>query len=297
MKTEKNIFLAFILNLAFSIFEFVGGIFTGSVAIISDAIHDIGDATSIGIAFFLEKKSKNQPDEKYTYGYTRYSIIGSVITTLILLFGSVMVIYNAIVRIINPNEINYNGMIVFAIVGVLVNFVAALLTREGDSLNQKAVNLHMLEDVLGWVIVLIGAIVMRFTNFYILDPLMSIGVAIFIFVNAIKNLKEVLELFLEKVPHNIDVNELKEHIGKIDGVLNIHHIHIWSIDGHNNYATMHIVAEGDSHNIKNQIREELKEHGIGHVTLEIEAKNEHCHEEHCHIEFTSSAHHHHHHHH
>lgn len=297
MKTEKNIFLAFILNLAFSIFEFVGGIFTGSVAIISDAIHDIGDATSIGIAFFLEKKSKKQPDEKYTYGYTRYSIIGSVITTLILLFGSVMVIYNAIVRIINPTEINYNGMIVFAIVGVLVNFVAALLTREGDSLNQKAVNLHMLEDVLGWVVVLIGAIVMRFTNFYILDPLMSIGVAIFIFVNAIKNLKEVLELFLEKVPHNIDVNELKEHIGKIDGVLNIHHIHIWSMDGHNNYATMHIVAEGDSHNIKKQIREELNEHGIGHVTLEIEAKNEQCHEEHCHIEFTSSTHHHHHHHH
>ncbi len=296
MKTEKNIFLAFILNLAFSIFEFVGGIFTGSVAIISDAIHDIGDATSIGIAFFLEKKSKKQPDEKYTYGYTRYSIIGSVITTLILLFGSVMVIYNAIVRIINPTEINYNGMIVFAIVGVLVNFVAALLTREGDSLNQKAVNLHMLEDVLGWVAVLIGAIVMRFTNFYILDPLMSIGVAIFIFVNAIKNLKEVLELFLEKVPHNIDVNELKEHIGKINGVLNIHHIHIWSMDGHNNYATMHIVAEGDSHNIKKQIREELKEHGIGHVTLEIEAKNEHCHEELCHIEFTSSTHHHHHHH-
>ena len=294
MKTEKNIFLAFILNLAFSIFEFVGGIFTGSVAIISDAIHDIGDATSIGIAFFLEKKSKKQPDEKYTYGYTRYSIIGSVITTLFLLFGSVMVIYNAIVRIINPTEINYNGMIVFAIVGVLVNFVAALLTCEGDSLNQKAVNLHMLEDVLGWVIVLIGAIVMRFTNFYILDPLMSIGVAIFIFVNAIKNLKEVLELFLEKVPHNIDVNELKEHIGKIDGVLNIHHIHIWSIDGHNNYATMHIVAEGDSHNIKKQIREELKEHGVGHVTLEIEAKNEHCHEKHCHIEFTSSTRHHHH---
>lgn len=295
MKTEKNILLAFILNLAFSIFEFFGGIFTGSVAIISDAIHDIGDATSIGIAFFLEKKSKRQPDEKYTYGYARYSVIGSVITTLILLFGSVMVIYNAIVRIINPTEINYNGMVIFAVIGVLVNFVATLLTRRGDSLNQKAVNLHMLEDVLGWIVVLIGAIVMRFTDFYIIDPLMSIGVAIFIFVNAIKNLKEVLELFLEKVPHNIDINELKEHIGKIDGVLNIHHIHIWSMDGHNNYATMHVVAEGDNHTIKKKIREELKEHGIGHITLEIEAKNEHCHEEHCHIEFTSSTHHHHHH--
>ena len=143
MKTEKNIFIAFVLNLAFSIFEFIGGIFTGSVAIISDAIHDIGDATSIGVAFFLEKKSKKQPDEKYTYGYARYSVIGSVLTTLILLFGSAMVIYNAVLRIINPSEINYNGMIIFAIVGVCVNFGAAILTRDGDSLNQKAVNLHM----------------------------------------------------------------------------------------------------------------------------------------------------------
>ena len=190
MKTEKNILFAFIINLIFSIFEFAGGIFTGSVAIISDAIHDIGDATSIGIAFFLEKKSKKQPDEKYTYGYARYSVIGSVITTLILLFGSIMVIYNAIEKIINPSDINYNGMIVFALVGVSVNFIAALLTKEGNSLNQKAVNLHMLEDVLGWLIVLIGAIVMRFTDLSIIDPLMSIGVAIFILISSIKNLKE-----------------------------------------------------------------------------------------------------------
>ena len=115
MRTEKNILVAFVLNLLFSIFEFVGGIFTGSVAIISDAIHDIGDALSIGISYFLEKKSKKQPDDVYTYGYARYSVIGSVITTLILLFGSVMVIYNAILRIINPVPINYNGMILFAV--------------------------------------------------------------------------------------------------------------------------------------------------------------------------------------
>ena len=180
MKTEKNILFAFILNLAFSIFEFFGGIFTGSIAILSDAVHDIGDATSIGIAFLLEKKSKRHPDEKYTYGYARYSLLGGVITTVILLLGSTMVVYNAVKRIINPVEIHYNGMILFAIVGVLVNFVAAFLTREGDSLNQKAVNLHMLEDVLGWAVVLVGAIVMRFTDFSLLDPILSIGVALFI---------------------------------------------------------------------------------------------------------------------
>ena len=297
MKTEKNILIAFILNLAFSIFEFAGGIFTGSVAIISDAVHDIGDAVSIGISYFFEKKSKKQPDEKYTYGYARYSIIGSVITTLILLFGSVMVISNAINKIIEPTEINYNGMIIFAIIGVCVNFGAAFFTREGDSLNQKAVNLHMLEDVLGWVVVLVGAIVMRFTDFTLIDPIMSIGVAVFILVNAIKNLKEVIDLFLEKTPHGIDINEIKEHIAEIDGVQDVHHIHIWSMDGQSNYATMHIVTNSDSNQIKHKIREELKEHGIGHVTLELEAESEHCHEKYCHVEVeaSSSGHHHHHH--
>ena len=295
MKTEKNILIAFILNLAFSIFEFLGGIFTGSVAIVSDAVHDIGDAASIGVAFFLEKKSKKQPDEKYTYGYAGYSVIGSAITTLILLLGSAAVIYNAVLRIITPTEINYNGMIFFAIVGVVVNFSAALLTRDGDSLNQKAVNLHMTEDVLGWLVVLGGAIVMRFTDISIIDPLMSIGVAVFILINAIKNLREVLEIFLEKTPRNINVVELKEHICEIDGVIDVHHVHAWSIDGHNNYATMHVVVNGNFHDIKEKIREELRGHGVFHVTLELEAVGENCHERNCHVEHTFSAEHHHHH--
>ena len=297
MKTEKNILIAFILNLSFSVFEIIGGFFTGSVAIVSDAVHDLGDATSIGISYFLEKKSKKQPDNTYTYGYARFSVMGSVITTLILLFGSVMVIYNAILRIINPVEINYNGMIVFAIVGALVNFLAAYFTKDGDSLNQKAVNLHMLEDVLGWIVVLVGAIIMRFTDIRIIDPLMSMGVAIFIFVNALKNLKEVLDLFLEKIPNNISIEEIKNHIKEIDGVVDVHHIHIWSMDGYLNYATMHIVANENSHEIKDKIREELKEHGVGHATLEIESPTDHCHEEHCHIEETHQSHSHHHHHH
>ncbi|MBQ5590211.1 MAG: cation transporter [Clostridia bacterium] len=297
MKTEKNILIAFILNLCFSIFEFFGGLFTGSVAILSDAIHDIGDASSIGISYFLEKKSKKQPDETYTYGYARYSVIGSVITTLILLFGSVAVVFGAIRRIINPVEINYDGMIIFAIVGVVVNFLAAYFTREGDSLNQKAVNLHMLEDVLGWIVVLVGAIVMRFTDFALIDPILSIGVAVFIFINAIKNLKSAIDLFLEKAPDNIDLDEIKEHILSIQGVIDVHHIHLWSLDGQNNYITMHVVTSADPHEIKHKIREELQEHGVGHATLELETENEHCHEKDCHIEFNAHSHHHHHHHH
>lgn len=298
MKTEKNILIAFLLNLSFSIFEFVGGIFTGSVAILSDAVHDIGDAASIGVSYFLEKKSKKQPDETYTYGYARFSVIGSVITTFILLFGSVAVIYNAVIRIFNPVEINYNGMIIFAVIGAVVNFCAAYFTKDGDSLNQKAVNLHMLEDVLGWTVVLVGAVIMRFTDIRIIDPIMSIGVAIFIFINAVKNLKEVIDLFLAKIPHDVSVEEIYKHIMEIEGVYDVHHIHIWSMDGYHNYATMHVVTDEDAHIIKDKIREELREHGIGHVTLELESEHEHCHEEACHVHFEhSSGHHHHHHHH
>lgn len=297
MNTEKNILIAFVLNLAFSVFEFVGSVFTGSVAIVSDAVHDLGDALSIGMSYFLEKKSKKQPDEKYTYGYARFSILGSIITTAILLFGSAVVIYNAVRRIFNPAEINYDGMIIFAVIGVCVNFIAAIITRKGDSLNQKAVNLHMLEDVLGWLVVLVGAVVMKFTDIAIIDPVMSIGVALFIFINAFKNLKDAMGLFLEQTPKSIDVAEITEHLQEIEGVVDLHHVHIWSLDGQNNYATMHIVVKSIDEGIKTAVREELKHHGIGHVTLELEREGEQCAEEICHVDFHSHSHHGHHHHH
>lgn len=295
MKTEKNILIAFILNLSFSIFEFFGGLFTNSVAILSDSIHDLGDALSIGISYFLEKKSKKKADSKYTYGYVRYSVLGGVITTTILLVGSILVIIGAIKRLFNPVEVNYSGMIIFAIIGVVLNFLAAYVTKDGDSINQKSVNLHMLEDVLGWIVVLIGAIIMNFTDIKLLDSLMSIGVATFILINSLKNLKQVLDLFLEKTPKDIDLEELKEHLLKIKDVEDIHHIHVWSIDGFNNYATMHIVSKSkDIKEVKKQIREELEEHNICHSILETE--DEACDDKECHININKELHHHHHHH-
>ncbi len=296
MKTEKNILVAFVLNLMFSVFELVGGFFTGSVAIMSDALHDIGDAISIGLSYFLEKKSKKQPDTEYTFGYLRYSVTGSVFTTLILFSGSIMVIINALIKIINPDEINYNGMIIFAVIGVVVNLFATFATREGDSLNQRAVNLHMLEDTLGWIVVLIGAVIMRFTDLAILDPLMSIGVSIFIIINATKNLKEALELFLEKTPRGVNIEEIKKHVLAIQGVLDVHHIHVWSMDGNLNYATMHIVTNEFTHSMKEKIRQELKEHDICHVTLELETENEKCDAICCNVNNIEHLHHHHHHH-
>jgi cobalt-zinc-cadmium efflux system protein len=294
-KTDKNILIAFILNLFFSLLEFVGGTFTGSVAIISDSIHDLGDALSIGISYFLERKSKKKPDDKHTYGYIRYSVLGSTITTVILLTGSLLVIYNAILRIINPVEINYDGMIVFAVIGLIINFLAAFFTKEGDSLNQRSVNLHMLEDVLGWVVVLIGAIIMKFVDITYIDPILSIGVAIFILINAYKNLKSSLNVFLEKTPEGIEISELKEHLNEIEEVMDVHHVHVWSMDGFSNFATLHIVAKENSKDLKNKVREELKEHGIHHVTIEIEGEGEDCSSHNCKIENTETGHHHHHH--
>lgn len=295
MKTEKNILIAFLLNLSFSIFELLGGVFTNSVAIISDSIHDMGDALSIGISYFLEKKSKKSPDKQYTYGYSRYSVLGALITTIILLVGSILVIISATKRIMNPVNVNYNGVILFALLGVVVNFLAAYFTRKGDSINQKAVNLHMLEDVLGWFVVLIGALIMRFTDISVLDPILSILVSLFILKSSFKNFKSIIDLFLEKIPVGMSIDEIKEHLSEIEGILDIHHVHIWSIDGYNNYATMHVVVNKETKNIKEKIREELEEHGISHVTIELENKDENCKDTACKVKHLQASMHHHHH--
>ena len=299
MKTQRNILIAFLLNLGFSAFELLGGLYTGSVAIVSDALHDFGDAISIGASWFLERKSNRKPDARFTYGYGRYSVLGAAITNLILLVGSAVVIANAVERIVNPVDINSNGMILMAVLGACMNLAAAWFTHGGESLNEKAVNLHMLEDVLGWVVVLIGALVIRFTNFTLIDPIMSIGVAVFILSHAAQGFGEVLNVFMEKTPEGVDPKELEHHLSHIHHVKGVHHLHIWSLDGYNHYATLHVVAEDcDTAALKQAIRKELEEHGIHHVTMELEKEGEACPEMDCNPRkpHAGCGHHHHHHH-
>lgn len=297
MKSDRKILIAFCLNLFFSLIEFIGGTITGSIAIISDSIHDFGDSLSIGISYAFEKISMKKPNEKYTFGYYRYSVLGSVIQSVILLFGSCWVVYNAVLRLINPVPINYSGMIILGIIGFVVNFAAAYFTAGGESLNQRAINLHMLEDVLGWAIVLIGAVVMHFTNWSFLDSILSVCVAVFIIINSLKSLKSVLDIFLEKTPHEISISEIKEHLLSIDGVCDVHHIHIWSMDGYKNAATLHVVTDSDFGAVKRNVKEELKEHGISHSTVECERVGEVCTDMHCQPQKHEHHHHHHHHHH
>lgn len=270
MKSTTKILVTFLLNISFGIFEFFGGLITNSVAIISDSVHDICDALSIGIAYFLERKSKHRKDSHYTFGYARYSVIGGLITTIILLVSSVLVIYNAILRLLNPVAVDYDGMLFFAIVGLIINSIAVFYTKGGKSINEKAINLHMLEDVMGWIIVIIGSIVIKITEISIIDPILSIIVTIFIVKSAIHHLKEIIDLFLEKTPDDISLSSVKKDILSIKGIKEIHHLHIWSMDGIDNYATMHISYNGKSKKIKDEIRNCLKKYHIKHSTIEIE---------------------------
>ena len=296
MKSKRKIFVAFILNLLFSVLEVIGGIITGSVAITSDAIHDFGDATSIGIAYFLERASDKKTNEKYTFGYARFSVLGGLITTLILLVSSIIVVYNAVLRIITPTIIDYNGMLIFALVGLVVNLFATYFTHDGKSINQKAVNLHMLEDVFGWLVVLVGSIVIKYTGLYIIDPILSILVAIFIIINSLKNLIEIFEIFLIKTPKNINISQLIERIKKVNGVIDAHHIHIWTIDGEINCATLHLVVKEKRRKIMIKVKEELEEYEISHTTIEMETPKESCNEISCGIKMENKSCHHSHHH-
>jgi cobalt-zinc-cadmium efflux system protein len=268
MKTKTKILFAFLLNLCFSIFEFVGGIYTGSVSIMSDSIHDFGDAISIGFSYFMEKISEKKPDNKYTYGYSRYSILGGLVTTIILLVGSILIIANAINRLVNPIAINSNGMLIVAVIGCVINFIAMKLTHGNHSINQKAVNLHMLEDMLGWLIVLIGSIIIKFTDFTIIDPIMSICLSIFIIYNVIRNLKPIFEIFTLKVPNNIDIETLKKEILSIHGVTNINRLNIWQLDENNIIATIDVTVNTNEP-IKHKILGIFNTYAIFYVTVEI----------------------------
>lgn len=270
-----NIKIAFFLNLGFSIFEFIGGLLTNSVAIFSDAIHDFGDSLAIGISYFLEKLSHKKADKKLTYGYKRYSILGALFTSTILLIGSCIVVFHAVGRILNPVEVHFTGMLLFSIFGILINGYAAYKTSKSISLNEKSVNLHMLEDVLGWIAVLIGSLLIKITGLSIIDPLLSIVISFIIGIKAVKNVLEVLNVIVESVPSNIDLDALVEQVKLISEVCDVHHVHVWSLDEESVFLTMHVqveknVTKKNYEMVKMAIKEKLKEMEITHSTIEIE---------------------------
>lgn len=284
-RTPENIKIAFLLNLVFSIIEAIGGLLTNSISIISDSLHNLGDSITIGITYFFEKKSKKLPNKEYSYGYLRYTLLGSLIASFILLVGSVIIIYNVVPRLMTPQEVNYDAMIIFGIFGLLINLYAAIKVIRSKEKDKK-INTHLIEDSVIWLFLLIGSICIKVWNLIIIDPILSLLIAVYILYQVYKYMRNIYNIFMEKVPKNIKVDTIKNDIEENENVDNVHHIHIWSMDGVNNYMTAHIhlnkvLSEQDIINVKNSIKNKLREEKISHITLEVEYFNEKCDEEEC----------------
>ncbi|GFD83699.1 cation diffusion facilitator family transporter [Tenacibaculum sp. Mcav3-52] len=283
-----NIAVAFFLNLAFTIIEFIGGFYTNSLAIMSDALHDLGDSLSLGLSWYFQKKSTKKANKKYSYGYKRFSLLGAIINSIVLVIGSVFIIKEAIPRIINPESADAKGMMWLAVLGIIVNGAAVLKLKKGTSINERVVSLHLLEDVLGWVVVLLASIVMQFWNVPVLDPVLSIAIAGFVLYNVYKNIKESLRIILQGTPENISVEEIQQRIVSMKGVESIHDCHLWTMDGEYNVFTAHLVLKDKEtswekwYKMKQEIKQVLHDDfHFEHITLELEFTSQECDYENC----------------
>jgi cobalt-zinc-cadmium efflux system protein len=283
-KDEKNIKIAFFLNVSFTIIEVIGGLLTNSIAILADALHDLGDSLSLGLAWYFQRFSKKGRDEKYSYGYKRFSLLGAIINAIILFGGSIFFLTQSIPRLFNPQVAHAPGMMALAVLGIIVNGIAVLQLRKGNTINEKVVALHLFEDVLGWVAVLIGAIVMHFYNLPIIDPILSIGISAYILINVYKNVKETVRIILQSTPTNVDMAKIQTCLENNPNVNKIHNLHVWSIDGNYNILTANVVVDKQKtmeeiEQIKHLLKTELKDLNIHHPTLEFETNAELCEDE------------------
>lgn len=279
---SKNIAVAFFLNFSFTIIELVGGLLTNSIAILSDALHDFGDSFSLALSWYFEKISKRSPNKRFTYGYKRFSLVGAMINSVVLLVGSTIVVIESVKRVFDPQEIHAQGMFFLAILGVVINGIAVLRTRKGTGVNERVVSLHLLEDVLGWIAVLIVSIVMLFVDVPVLDPLLSIGISVFVLYNVYRNLKVTFTILLQGVPADVDLIGLQQKLQALEGVESVHDLHVWSLDSEYNIASLHAVIPQPYNNtacilqVKSAIKTLLSDEGIPHATIEFETAEEVC---------------------
>lgn len=285
--TSGNIKIAFFLNLGFTVLEIFGGLLTNSIAILSDALHDFGDSLSLGMAWYLENFSKKEHTGKYSYGYRRFSLLGALINSLVLIVGSLFILSEAIPRLINPEHSHAPGMILFAVGGILVNGAAVLRLKGDRSMNARVVAWHLMEDVLGWVAVLVVGITLLFSDIRILDPVLSILITLYVLFNVVKNLKKTLELFLQASPAEINIADIEKALLAIEDVKSTHHTHLWSLDGEHHVLSTHIVIDKNASKerlieIKQHCKALFNEHHFEHITIEVEFEAEDCSMNHAH---------------
>ena len=273
MSSKTSIWLAFFLNLSFSVVEFIfGGIFNSS-AVLADAVHDLGDALAIGLSACLETISNRQEDKRYTLGYKRFSLLGAMLTALILLTGSVMMLLENIPRLLSPQPVNYQGMLWLGVIAILINLLASLIVRKGQTKNEAILTLHFLEDILGWLAVILVAGILYVTDWYFLDPLLSLLISSFILWKAIPRFWSTLKIFLDAVPEGVETAKLEKELARLTNVKSVHQLSIWSMDGLENNAIIHLCLEDWEQMIetKEAVRQLLEERGIQNITIEVDA--------------------------
>ena len=272
MSSKHAVWLAFFLNLSFAIVEFIAGGIFGSSAVLADSVHDFGDAVAIGIPAFLESISNRKEDSHYTLGYKRFSLLGAMVTAVILMTGSGMVILENMVKLFHPQPVNEEGLLWLGIIAISVNVLASLVIRKGQTKNESILSLHFLEDILGWVAVILMAIVLRFTDWYILDPLLSLAISFFILSKAIPRFWSTLRIFLDAVPEGVNIQKIKADLAELDHVASINQLNLWTMDGLEKNAIVHVCLEHVKHMevCKESIRTLLKERGFQNVTIEVD---------------------------
>ena len=273
MSSKTSIWLAFFLNLSYAIVEFIAGGIFGSSAVLADSVHDLGDAMAIGISALLETISNREEDRQYTLGYKRFSLLGAMLTAVILMIGSVLVILENITKIAHPQPVNENGILWLGIIAVAINVLASLVVRKGKTKNESILSLHFLEDTLGWLAVILMAIILRFTDWYILDPLLSLVISIFILTKAIPRFWSALKIFLDAVPEGVDIKQVKNDLEQLDHVVSVNQLNLWTMDGLEKNAIVHVCLEEIEHieYCKESIRNLLKDYGFQNVTIEVDA--------------------------
>ena len=273
MSSKTSIWLAFFLNLSYAIVEFIAGGIFGSSAVLADSVHDLGDAIAIGISALLETISNREEDRQYTLGYKRFSLLGAMLTAVILMIGSVLVILENVTKIVHPQPVNENGILWLGIIAVVINVLASLVVRKGKTKNESILSLHFLEDTLGWLAVILMAIILRFTDWYILDPLLSLVISIFILTKAIPLFWSALKIFLDAVPEGVDIKQVKNDLEQLDHVVSVNQLNLWTMDGLEKNAIVHVCLEEIEHieYCKESIRNLLKDYGFQNVTIEVDA--------------------------
>ena len=272
---SANLRTAFFLNLGFTVIEIIGAYLTNSVAILSDALHDLGDSIALGMAWALEKQAAKEAPARYSYGYGRLSLLAAFINAVVLIAGGLFVLSEVVPRLLNPEAANAPGMILLALGGIAVNGAAAWRLQGGGTMNTKVAMWHMLEDVLGWVAVLIVGITLLFVDLFILDSILSLLITLYILYKVLGHLRKTAELFLQAAPEGVDMSQMAQRLRNIQQVEDCHHTHLWSLDGNHHVLSTHLVvnpsADQDQiREIKQRARELLDGLRLTHITIEIE---------------------------